>query len=253
MQEVYKTLYCDVAVIGGGTGGCAAAIEAARRGMHTILFERGTSLGGLATNGYVPQIAGGIEGICLEFAQRLDAIGQLLAEEDPGSVIDLLIDQQAAALRDELDERREKLEKLGALRRELRNKQIRTVESIGDIAKTMQGKKKLKKMRWTMLLTGLPVTALQWFAIIRGVVTGRWQLLAVWAVIAVPWAVLWSRYYYKNVAYLCPQCHEVFKPTFRQMFFARHTPNTRKLTCTHCGHNGFCVEVAAEQEVKGHA
>ena len=82
MQEVYKTLYCDVAVIGGGTGGCAAAIEAARRGMHTILFERGTSLGGLATNGYVPQIAGGIEGICLEFARKLDAMGQL-KKKDP--------------------------------------------------------------------------------------------------------------------------------------------------------------------------
>ena len=82
MQEVYKTLYCDVAVIGGGTGGCAAAIEAARKGMHTLLFEKGTSLGGLATNGYVPQIAGGIEGICLEFAERLDAIGQL-RKKDP--------------------------------------------------------------------------------------------------------------------------------------------------------------------------
>lgn len=77
MQEVYKTLYCDVAVIGGGVGGCAAAIEAARKGMRTTLFEKGTTLGGLATNGYVPQIAGGIEGICLEFAQRLDELGQL--------------------------------------------------------------------------------------------------------------------------------------------------------------------------------
>ncbi len=72
-----KTLYCDVAIAGGGVAGVAAAIEAARQGKHTILFEKGTSLGGLATNGYVPQIAGGIEGICLELAQRLDAIGQL--------------------------------------------------------------------------------------------------------------------------------------------------------------------------------
>ena len=77
MQEIYKTLYCDVAVVGGGVGGCSAAIEAARKGMRTILFEKGTTLGGLATNGYVPQIAGGIEGICLEFTERLDAIGQL--------------------------------------------------------------------------------------------------------------------------------------------------------------------------------
>ena len=188
-----------------------------------------------------------------ELGLPLDAIGRLLAEEDPGSVIDLLIDQQAAALRDELDERREKLEKLEALKRELKSTAIRSVESIGDIAETMKGKKKLKKIRWAMLLTGLPLTALQWFAIIRGIVTGRWQLLALWAVIAIPYGVLWSRYYYKNVAYLCPKCHEVFRPAFKQVLFARHTPNTRKLTCTKCGHNGFCVEVAAEQEVKGHA
>ena len=77
MPEVYKTLYCDVAVIGGGVGGCAAAIEAARKGMRTTLFEKGTTLGGLATNGYVPQIAGNIEGICLEFAQKLESYGQL--------------------------------------------------------------------------------------------------------------------------------------------------------------------------------
>lgn len=75
--DVCKTLHCDVAVIGGGVGGCAAAIAAARKGMRTILFEKGVTLGGLATNGYVPQVAGGIEGICLEFTERLDKIGQL--------------------------------------------------------------------------------------------------------------------------------------------------------------------------------
>ncbi len=82
MQNVTKTLFCDVAVVGGGAGGCAAAIACARKGLHTILFEKGVTLGGLATNGYVPQIAGGIEGICLEFAERLDQMGQL-RKQDP--------------------------------------------------------------------------------------------------------------------------------------------------------------------------
>jgi len=82
MKEICKTLYCDVAVVGGGAGGCAAAIESARKGMRTILLEKGVSLGGLATNGYVPQIAGGLEGICLEYAQRLEKIGQL-RKNDP--------------------------------------------------------------------------------------------------------------------------------------------------------------------------
>jgi len=77
MQPIRKELYCDLCVVGGGVGGCAAAIVAARRGVHVIVVEKGVSLGGLATNGYVPQIAGNIEGVCLEFAQRLDAMGQL--------------------------------------------------------------------------------------------------------------------------------------------------------------------------------
>lgn len=82
MQAVKKEMFCEIAIIGGGVGGCAAAIAAARRGRHVILFEKGVSLGGLATNGYVPQIAGNIEGICLEYAQRLDSIGQL-RKRDP--------------------------------------------------------------------------------------------------------------------------------------------------------------------------
>ena len=75
--NICKTLYCDVAVVGGGVAGVSAAIESARHGKHTILFEKGTTLGGIATNGYVPQIACGIEGICLEFTQKLEAAGQL--------------------------------------------------------------------------------------------------------------------------------------------------------------------------------
>ena len=82
MQTIRKEFFCDIAIIGGGVGGCAAAIAAARRGQHVMMFEKGVSLGGLATNGYVPQIAGGIEGICLEFAERLDAAG-MLRKRDP--------------------------------------------------------------------------------------------------------------------------------------------------------------------------
>ena len=46
-----------------------------------------------------------------------------------------------------------------------------------------------------------------------------------------------------NVKYICPECHEVFKPTMKEAFWANHTPTTRKLTCSKCGHKGFCVEI----------
>ena len=37
-----------------------------------------------------------------------------------------------------------------------------SVESIGDIALIMQNKKKLNRVRLTMLLTGVPLMILQW-------------------------------------------------------------------------------------------
>ena len=45
---------CDVAVIGGGTGGCAAAFAAARNGLRVILTEETDWLGGQLTAQAVP-------------------------------------------------------------------------------------------------------------------------------------------------------------------------------------------------------
>ena len=178
----------------------------------------------------------------------LDVIGQMLAQDDSGSVITLLLEQQERVLKEEIGAKTEKLEKLETLRRELKNEDKISLESIGDIAYTMNNKNSQKKTRLVMILTGLPIMLLELAGILLWILKGLWWVFALYVVIVVPWGILISRYYFKNVAYLCPQCHTVFRPSFKEMFFARHTPTARKLTCTHCGHNGFCVEVAAEDE-----
>ena len=172
----------------------------------------------------------------------INTIGELLSEQDPGSVIGLLLEQQEQLLRDEIAERQDKLDAVLTLKREVRGTDNFSVESIGDIANVMEHKKKLKKLRWTMLLTGIPITLLEWAAILLWVFAGIWWPFVVWVCVAAPWGIVISRYYYKSVAYICPQCHEIFKPSFKEMFWASHTPRTRKLTCSRCGHKGFCVE-----------
>ena len=49
-----RELRCDVAVIGGGTGGCAAALAAARNGMRVVLTEETDWIGGQLTSQAVP-------------------------------------------------------------------------------------------------------------------------------------------------------------------------------------------------------
>ena len=158
-------------------------------------------------------------------------------------MISLLIVQQETVLTDEISEKQEKLEKLRELKNGLKGKTDFSLETIGDIAVIMEGKKKLKKMRWMMSLTGIPVTALQWFSIIFWIIKGIWWPFVVWAVEAAVWGTLVSRYYFNHVTYICPECHEVFKPALTEALGANHTPTTRKLTCTRCGHKGFCVEI----------
>ena len=175
----------------------------------------------------------------------IDTIGQLLEEEDPGSVIELLLKRQENDLKNEIRDSEEKLKKVLELRDGLRSLKDFSVESIADIAYIMTNKEELRKTRITMILTAIPLAILQWTAIILWVTKGFWPLFLIWAIIALPYAIVVSRWYFKKVDYICPKCHKVVKPTFKQMFWANHTPNTRKLTCPHCGHRGFCVEVAA--------
>ncbi len=172
----------------------------------------------------------------------LDTIGQLMKEEDPESTISILLVQQEQVLREEISERREKLNRLEELKKWVESASSFSVETIGDIATIMEGQKKMSAMHRNMILTGLPLSLLQIASILLWIFKGIWWPFAIWALAAIPWAVLWSRYYYRHTAYICPQCHEVFRPTFKEAFFANHTPKTRKLTCVKCGHKGFCVE-----------
>ena len=172
----------------------------------------------------------------------LDTISQLLKEEDPGSVIAVLLEQQELILQAEISERRKKLERLADLKSGLKAVPSFSIESIGDIAAVMENKKKMKAMHRNMILTGLPLSILQIASVLLWILKGIWWPFILWVIAAIPYGVLWSRYYYRHTAYICPQCHEVFRPAFREAFFANHTPSTRKLTCVKCGHHGFCVE-----------
>ncbi|MBO5202624.1 MAG: FAD-dependent oxidoreductase, partial [Lentisphaeria bacterium] len=52
MKIAYEKIY-DIAVVGGGIAGVAAALQAARCGMKTVLIEKTVLPGGLATTGLV--------------------------------------------------------------------------------------------------------------------------------------------------------------------------------------------------------
>ena len=94
-REIEVCREADVVVVGGGPGGIASALAAARAGANTVLVERYGHLGGMSTGGLVAIIPNLstiqgeqlIAGICQELIDRLNARGaaHVPKKEDWGS------------------------------------------------------------------------------------------------------------------------------------------------------------------------
>ncbi len=186
-----------------------------------------------------------------ELGLSIDAIGRLLKDDHPDEVIALLLEEQKRELSAEIEERRERLQRVEELQSRLKEISHFTVESIGDIAYHMKNKKKLQHMRIVMLAVGLVMDIIEIATVVLWVKTGIWWPFAIGMSVVVALVVWISSYYFRKTAYICPVCHEVFVPSFKEAFWARHTPRTRRLTCPRCHHKGFCVETYRREE--GHA
>lgn len=178
----------------------------------------------------------------------INSIGELLSEESPADAIAILLEQQEQLLQEEVSERQAKLDILAGIRRELKNVEHFSVEAIGDMAYVMENKKKMRRLHAGLLAAGIPMNILQLSAIILWIVGGMWQLFAAYVLVMVPYGIWISSFYFKRVVYICPHCHRIFKPRFREALWAKHTPRLRKLTCTACGYRGYCVETYGKEE-----
>lgn len=176
------------------------------------------------------------------------SIGELFADEDPGSVIHILLQQQESLLREEMEQSQKKLERVEQIRRELKYTDHFTVESIGDIAYVMENRRRMYRIRAAMLIAGLIGEVIETGTFLYGIFTHIWWPYLAGLPVVVGISVWLTIFYFRRVEYICPQCHTVFRPGFREAFFANHTPTTRKLTCTHCGRKGFCVETCGKEE-----
>lgn len=176
----------------------------------------------------------------------IDGIATLLNDNNADNVIEILLKQQLQLLRDEIEDRKKKLRIVEQLAQELKSRSNFSVETIGDIAFTMKNNKSIRKIYISMILTGIFMDIIGVGSLLLWIFKGVWWPFTICAPIVVLCGVLITKLYYQKTAYICPECHTVFRPRVKQFLFSAHTPKTRKLTCTCCGHKGFCVETYNE-------
>ncbi|KRL93707.1 MerR family transcriptional regulator [Levilactobacillus hammesii] len=173
----------------------------------------------------------------------LAAIQEILDSAQSTRVLALLLDQQEQRLRAEQVANAAKLKTVVQVRDSLADFATVPIQSIEDMERIMDNKKGLRRIHVNMVVWGLLMDVIELVALIYSIVVGNWWVFGAAMVVAIIFAAVTVRHYFKAVDYICPACSSQFRPSFKQAFWAGHTPKTRKLTCPVCGQTNYCVEV----------
>lgn len=182
---------------------------------------------------------------------RLADIQSFLSSDVSTSVLRDILEEQDRVLAAELEERVAARKRIAAM--------IESLDETGELPATIipDMEEPVEKLTWKtselrpfylqMLAVGIVIDTAEIAAIWWWVSSGDWRPFAIVMAVVLVAVVLVLRVYRARVAYVCPQCRSVFVPTATEWFFARHTPTTRKVTCTHCGEKHWCAEVSRDR------
>ena len=171
-----------------------------------------------------------------------------MESESPGKVLSLLLNEQARRIEGEVAILQGQLKTIEAVKEHVRDKDVIPVNSIIDIENMMENNKKVRRkyVKFTTIacLLTLPQIAL----ILLWVREGIWLPFAIAYPIQCLLGILLAKHHFKDAAFICAECNAVFKPPFKKVMRTSGTPKARWLTCTECGHDGYCVETYVERK-----
>ena len=178
-----------------------------------------------------------------ELGFSLRQIKMLIQDKHGGQSLDLLLKEQYQENQRKIDKLSKKQRKIEHLQKIKLSRVVLTNHSgIKDI---MRKENRLSALRRRMCFLGI--------LLILGELIGisllyafKVQMSVAVIGITVVGAIALAKYYYDHVEYVCPNCGDVFIPSFLAFNLAPHTPKFRKLTCPKCGKKSYCLEISRE-------
>lgn len=172
----------------------------------------------------------------------IEQIKRLLAEDNATETLQLLLVDHITHLNQDIHHKKEQVDIAVNLLDSLKKQPDMPLEQWTDLSLVMKNHSLWRKnfvSSWVKL------------ALLTFLFIGVAYVLGVSLTLLFLLVLIWMVYrYYQKVAYLCPHCHKSFVPTFRAFSLAAHTPKTRRLTCPHCHHKSYCLEIARADEAK---
>lgn len=190
-----------------------------------------------------------LETIC--FMRDLDisikSIAEILESDESKKAIELLLQEQEKSLQEEIKRKNEQLDKIKEISSYLVSFKEGSQKTIHDISEIMEKKNKLKAVYRKMIAVVIPLEILEIVTFILGILKGIWIPFFVTLGVLIVVSIGMVNYWYKRIAYICPECHLEYKPKKTEVFFANHNPKMRKLTCPNCKRKIWSLEVYREE------
>ena len=175
----------------------------------------------------------------------LDSIKGILESESSGKVLSLLLDQQLKQLNAEITQRNTQIETVLAIKDYIQNMQNIPAEKIADMEQIMENNKMVKRKFRKLVALAVVLTLPDLAFIGLWITRGQWLPFVIWFFAKIPLGILLAKHHFKDAAFICAECNSQFKPAFKNVLRTSGTTKARWLTCTACGHAGYCVEVYA--------
>ena len=186
-----------------------------------------------------------------ELGFSLKQIKMLIQDEHGNQSVELLLKEQYQENQQKIEEISKKQAQIKHLQKIKLSRAVLTNHS--GITDIMRKENRLSALRDKMLVFGGLLSIIEILGIgiafylyhLNQITSFVIEVLAL-EVIIFMMALGLSRYYYDHVEYVCPNCGDVFIPSFLAFNLAPHTPKFRKLTCPRCGKRSYCLEIIRE-------
>ena len=186
-----------------------------------------------------------------ELGFSLKQIKMLIQDEHGNQSVELLLKEQYQENQQKIEEISKKQAQIKHLQKIKLSRAVLTNHS--GITDIMRKENRLSALRDKMLVFGGLLSIIEILGIgiafylyhLNQITSFVIEVLAL-VVIIIMMALGLSRYYYDHVEYVCPNCGDVFIPSFLAFNLAPHTPKFRKLTCPKCGKKSYCLEISRE-------
>ncbi|MGT2667253.1 MerR family transcriptional regulator [Streptococcus rifensis] len=177
----------------------------------------------------------------------IEQIRSVLAEDNAGQVLEMLVEDQISRLKAEVSDKKTKLDRTVKLLNSLSRNQANSLDYLNDISRLMKNKDNWRRLQWR-ILSGLFLMCLMFILVNYLFAETGYMPWVMGISLMIFLASLYrlQMYYLSKIEYLCPSCHKTFVPSFKAFVISGHTPRTRMLTCPHCKTKSYCLELAKE-------